>query len=295
MRKGMKMRMGRLYMMFKIALLSLLFISPVKGFSRPENKPFIVLNNPVSAGFGAIFSTVLAALDLYDQGACVGVKIDLNEGLYLDKDYGPNYWEYFFEPINIGDETVSQHVFSENEVFMLASAGFQISRQRAYELIQKYVHLKPHVKQKIDRFIKKSFKDYFIIGIHHRGTDKNLEAPIVPYANTMMHVSSFISNLPKGTKYRIYVATDDHHFLNYVCHFYPKKVVFNDFVRSKDEYPIHYNDGIYRNNYQKGEEAIIDLLLLARCKVLFYPAFSTFSMTATKFNPFQKIFPLVGH
>lgn len=281
--------------MFKFVLLVILFISPIKAFSDLEKNPFVILNDTIGSGFGAVFSTVLAALDIYDQGGYGGVKIDLNSGLYFDEEYGPNWWEYFFEPINIGDATASHYVFSDIEVFNLASMGFRISRQRAYELIQKYVHLKPHVKQKIDKFIKKSFKDFFVIGLHHRGTDKKLEAPIVPYADTMMHVSGFISSLPKGIKYRIYVATDDHHFLNYVCLLYPKKVVFNDFVRSKDGYPLHYNDGIYRNNYQKGEEAIIDLLLLSKCKVLIYPAFSTFSMTATKFNPFQKVFPLVGH
>lgn len=280
---------------FNLFFLSLILLKlPVHLFSEEENKPFVILNNPSNSGFGAVFSSVIATLDMYDQGCYAGVKVDLNEGMYLDPNYGPNYWEYFFEPINLGDTTAPHHILSGNDVSRLINAGFQIPKERGYELIQKYVYLKPHIQKKINKFVKKKFKGYFTIGIHHRGTDKKTEASIVPYSTTLFHVNWWIKNLPKNTKTRIFVATDDQNFLDYIHKLYPDKVIFNHFIRSKGEDPIHYNDNLFKNNYQKGEEALIDLLLLSKCDLFLFPAASAFSMTATKFNPFQTAIPLTG-
>lgn len=263
-------------------------------FSEAEKRPFAILNNPVNSGFGAIFSSVLSALNLYDQGEYSGIEIDLNEGIFFDSNYGPNWWEYFFEPIRLGDENAPRYVFSMHDVAELVNRGFEMSRERGFELIQKYIHLKPAVEKKVSRFIEKQFENYFIIGIHYRGTDKVLEATPVSYQTVIKHVDWWITNLPKELGVRIFIATDEQRFLDHMKELYPEQVIYNRFVRSTTENPIHYNDHLYSSNYQKGKEALVDCLLLSKCNLLLFPAASAFSMAALKFNPSQIAIPLTG-
>lgn len=275
-------------------LLCFAFLKSFELFSETEKGPFLVLNNPLNPGFGAVFSSVLSALDTYDKGNYSGIKVDLNSGMYLDQKKGSNWWDYFFEPINFGDETAPNYVFSQSDVAHLVITGFPMPRERGFELIQKYIHLKPHVQKKIDHFIQKKFKEKFVIGIHHRGTDKKTEAPIVPYETIMFHVDWWVEHLPKDVKVCIFVATDDQNFLDYIRKIYPKKVIYNKFVRSKDDNPIHDNDKLYQSNYQKGEEAIIDCMLLSKTNLLIFPEASAFSIAALKFNPGLTAIPLRG-
>jgi len=283
-------------LIINLALLCWIFLNPGKVISVESNQgPFLVLNNPVNAGFGAIFSSVLSTLHIYDVGNYAGLKIDLNSGIYVDPQHGPNWWNYFFEPIHLGDEKAPQQIFSDHEVSYLINAGFVIPRPRAFELIQKYVHLKPPIQTKIDQFINHEFKHFFIIGIHHRGTDKKLEAPLVSYETILRHLRWWLAKLKKDTPVKIFVATDDQNFLDYLCHLYPGQVCYNKFVRSKDETPLHYNDHLFTGNYQKGEEAILDCLLLSKCQLLLFPAASAFSMASLKFNPDLIAIPLAGN
>lgn len=279
---------------FMIVIFCLICFNPAMLLSNSNERITLVLNNPINSGFGAIFSSVLSALNVYEQGGYGGIKIDLNSGIYLDPERGPNYWEYFFKPINLGNESNIPYAFTSDDVSMLINAGFVMPRERGFELIQKYIHLKPHIEQEVDAFVQSQFNGYFTIAIHHRGTDKKVEVPIVPYQTIICHVLWWLANGPKDKIARIFIATDDQNFLNYMCQLFPGQVIYNDFVRSQDGNPLHYGNNWYLNNYQKGKEALVDCLLLGKCDVLLFPAASAFSMATLKFNPQQIAIPLSG-
>lgn len=251
--------------------------------TRPDSGSYLVLNC-APTGLGAVFSSVLVALDIYDQGGYAGIKIDLNSGFYLDPDYGPNWWEYFFEPIEIGDPSAPHHIFNSNEISCMINQGFPMSRKRAKKLIDKYVHLKPEISKEIDTFVKKYFKGHYVIGVHYRGTDKKRETPPIPYETYFTRIDRLM-NKAKQDKPIIFTATDDQGFLDRIKSLYRKKVVYNDFVRSDDEKPLHYSKTRFKSNYQKGKEALIDCILLSKCNILLFPAASAFSMLSLKFNP----------
>lgn len=260
-----------------------------------EQKPFIIVGSPIDCGFFAVFSSILSTLNLYDKGYYAGIKIDLNRGIYLDSEKGPNWWEYFFEPINLGDQNAPKHNLTADEISILVNQGFLLTRERSFELIQKYIHLKPHIQQELDQFSLNFFNGYFVIGVHHRGTDKKYEAPIVPYIKIVNTINWIIEQVPPHLRMyvRIYVATDEQPFITYISSLYPFQVVYNMFVRSTDGSPLHYSN-LYSSNYQKGREALIDCLLLSRCQWIIFPASSAFSMAVVKFNPFIPAIPLVG-
>lgn len=287
------MKRYRQYLMMVSLFCLILSYSPPLYSQVKKKESFIILNCPVNSGFFAIFSSVLAALDMYDQGNYAGIKIDLNSGIYLEPERGSNWWEYFFEPINLGDSAASTYVLSFDETMGLINAGFTISRERGFELIQKYIYLKPKLQKELDKLTKKLFKDYTVIGLHYRGTDKKLEAIPISHHKILETLNWILPTLPKTKPAKIFVATDEQNFITFLSGHYPGKLIYNDFVRSNNGEPVHYSNW-YSSNYQKGKEALFDCLLLSKCYCLVFPGASSLSLAATKFNPFMTITALWG-
>lgn len=262
-----------------------------------QTKPILVYGF-ASSGMFAVFSAVLGALNFYEKGDYAGIKIHLLDGLYLDPELGPNWWEYFFEPINIENNVQApHHTFTLNDHLIFADQGFHMPRERAFELIQRYIHLKPHIQNKVEQFVQERFQNSFVIGVHHRGTDKIVEMPLVSYDKTFSTLLEVINSLNEMQKanLKVYVATDDAHFLTYILQACPYEVIYNDFRRSDNNLPLHYGNNTtkYHSNYQKGEEALLDCLLLSKCHFLIRP-WSSLSIIADHFNPTMPVISIWG-
>lgn len=255
----------------------------------------LVLKVPVDAGMFAVFTSVLGALDHFEKGYYAGIKIDLNSGRYLDPNVGPNWWNYFFEPISFEDPSAPYYYFTKEDVFNHLGPNPYSTIFRPYELICKYIHVKPDIQNEVDSFAAVNFQGHYMIGVHHRGTDKVVEFPLVPYEKTYKKIKEVIKKLSYADqkRLRIYVATDDAHFLKYISKKYPTLVIHSNFARSTSDTPLHdSNGGFYQSPYQMGKEALLDCLLLSRCKVLIRPAHSCLSSISRCFNPYIKVFDL---
>lgn len=281
---------------FFLTFWSILINSNLYAASTIDERSCVIVNVHELSGFFAVFCSVIGVLDDYDKGKYAGVKIDFNSGLYLDPDKGPNWWEYFFEPIANSKEAKNapQHVLTGSERLGYSGVGFHLPRDRAFYLLQKYVRLKKKVRKEVDSFYEKHFYGKYVIGIHHRGTDKFLESPLISYAHTLHVLNDVMSLLsPEDlSRLKIYVATDEQEFLTHIKSLYPSLVIHSDFVRSNDNTSLHGFSNHYESNYQKGKEALLDCLLLSKCKVLIYPSTSSLSIAATKFNPVMQALPL---
>ncbi len=277
-------------------------IVPYRSLPAPsklaaQEGAFLVLENPSDSGMFDVFNSVLGALNLYEQGLYSGLKIDLNSGRYLDLAEGTNWWEYFFEPIHFGNEEAPKHYFSLAEYMHLALIDCPQDRNRAFNLIQKYVHLKVPLREELDAFVHHHFANRFVIGVHHRGTDKILEVPVVSYEKTLRTLLQIIKKLPKPEKrvLSIFVATDDQHFLSYLQAHLPYPIIYNNFVRSIDGTALHaYQTGFYSNNYQMGKEALFDCVMLSKCNILVRPGSSGLSWISSCFNPNIPVYNLQG-
>lgn len=242
------------------------------------------LYNP---GLFSVFNTVLGALDYYETTpSCEGLAVDFgNQGLFYDDTHGTNWWEYYFEPIQLKkvDGVITEEKFpTYKKITLSLAAEFKMSRERGSELIKKYVRLKPHVQKRLDTFMEKHFKDN-VIGVHYRGTDKKSEASTLSYEEV---ASSLEKEIDSDEHTKIFVATDDENFITYMQTRFPGKIICLDAIRSHDDKPIHYP----RSNdmYKKGEDAVIDCLLLSRCSKLYKMA-SNLSDTSCKFNPLLSV------
>lgn len=239
------------------------------------------------AGFFACFQSVIGALDIYEKGDYTGCSVRLEWGLYVDPTVGPNWWEYYFEPIELGiqdEHTVVKRFSKKMKEDCAYNAISTISRERAYELIQKYVLIKPHIQEKIDTFVENHFSNTYVIGVHYRGTDKCSEASLVSYAEVYNTLENIIIECKQAghCNYKIFIATEDARFLDYMQeHSDPAYLCYYPAIRSRNGKPIHFDRS---NSYRLGEEALIDCILLSKCSLLLRTQ-SNLSASAGNFNP----------
>jgi len=223
-------------------------------------------NRTTEPGFFSEFHTLLGALDFYETNPeCTGLEVDFQFGAFFDHRHGRNYWEYYFEPINI--EKKPQEADQDRVKFknwMLQSyfplyAQYVLSRERSAELIKRYIKPKPHIQQKVDQFYNQHFKNKYVIGIHYRGTDKYLEAPKCSYEAVCNAIDPELSLHQDAV---IFIASDDQNFVDFARELFPEKVISIAMKRSTNNLPIHTPNSMM---YDVGESAVIDYLLLSRC------------------------------
>ncbi len=273
--------------------------SPAKALSQANDLSnrykdiYVELN--FYSGLGSVIGAVLGALQVYDQGNMAGLTVHLDH-LYLDPAVGPNWWEYFFEPIHLGNQHAPHYQCTMQDAIDLAYLGLPTPSINNYALIQKYVRIKSHIQAEIDEFVRQHFESFYVIGVHHRGTDKNTEWPIVSYEKTYQTIKQVIKKsypFPLRKKVKIFVATDDQKFIDYLENLFPKQLIYNNFTRSADGSPLHIGAvQHYTSNYLKGKEAIIDCLLMSRCHILIRPQSSCLSLVSTFFNPYSQVISL---
>jgi hypothetical protein len=140
----------------------------------------------------------------------------------------------------------------------------------------------------VDSYVRDHFSEHFVIGVHYRGTDKWTDAGRVPYADVSAAIGRVAESVA-GSRYRIFVATDELAFLEYMTALYPGRLLYRPMFRSADGRPIDVvnKDG----NYKRGEDAVMDCLLLSRCQYLVRTA-SNLSLCSTLFNPLLPELPL---
>ncbi len=234
-------------------------------------------------GVFACANKVLGHIALYDTGeyaSLAGLGVDFGMGgLYFDPAHGPNWWEYYFNPIVLGDpQNTAARNFSRGEDNGAVIKRKNLTRVEAARLVKKYVSVKRSILDKVDQFVTSHFQDFFVIGVHYRGTDKGKEAPRVSYHEVFEKIRELI---PLNDPYKIFVATDEVCFLEECRELFSDRIVAIDACRSEGKDPVHFSNDA---PYQVGEEAVVDALLLSKCSVLIRTS-SNLSLWSTYFSP----------
>lgn len=253
--------------------------------SQPQPRDYLVVNlHNYLWGMFAVFSYVIGALHEYDRGVYSGLEVNFgNDGLYYDESFGPNWWEYYCEPIKLGSPIgANVNHFSIWECGTYAYFTEQsLSRVMVKAMIDKYIKIKPHILSKVNQFKNIYFeKGHAIIGIHYRGTDKSIEAPRVGYQSMEGKINEYIAS-HRVHNYKIFVATDEQQFLDYMKRQYGDAIISTQAMRSTVGSALHYNNN---QHYRCGEEALIDCLLLSKCDILIRTS-SNLSLWSGYFNP----------
>ncbi len=137
-------------------------------------------------------------------------------------------------------------------------------------LLKKYLRPLPSIVNEVDNFFIKHFESP-PVGIHIRHTD--LQSPI---PNLLNKLRELVAND------KVFLCTDNAQVEKMVCRLFPRTVVRNKIYQGTNV-PLHsYVEGI--SNVQKGYEAILDMLILARCKHIIHYDRSSFARISTLFS-----------
>jgi hypothetical protein len=258
---------------------------------KKQNKKTFVSLTSVNCGMFRILASVFGAIALYEDGQYCGVSVDFGRdgvmGPYYDKNRGENWWNYYFEPLLIGKKKHAQELVTANgpigHDFALLTE-FNLPRKRVHSIIEKYIRIRPHIQKIVNDIVSSNFSNY-VIGVHYRGTDKTEkggEAPRANYEDIIVHINDAITNA-QNENFKIFIATDEQAFLDFMNESYPGKIIcYEPAIRSSNDLCVHLIPD--ENNYKKGEDALVDCLLLSHCNILLKTS-SNLSLFSSYFNP----------
>lgn len=275
---------------FKFLVCFLIFTQSNLQTFEEEKKTFFVLENREGAGMFSMFTDVLALVASYEKGIFGGIEVDFgNEGLYWDQNKGSNWWIYYCEPISLGKKkNICKDTYGKQRG-MEPHYCFN-NRIEAFNLINKYIRFKPHIVNIVKTFANQHFKENYVIAIHYRGTDAPWSSPA--YETYAQKVKEIIltSNLKN---YKIFIAADEQPFIEYMETQFPLHVCFQKGVlrSTKGGNPLHFNFSY--NSYKKGEEALVDCLLLSHGDCLLL-AYSNLSQWAAMINPYSPVIDMTN-
>jgi hypothetical protein len=262
----------------------------------------IILESRSYAGMFSDLDNVWAVLDCYHARICSAIKIDFGTtGAYYDRTRGPNWFNYYFLPVELGESKAEKTVMDWLRGYPAREKEFiktddpmrgylaqhhpdtsDFSRAEIAALWNKYVKLRPEIENEVSQIVHSNFDGSFVFGVHYRGTDKISEAPRVKYekvAEAIKHQAA-IRHL---SHFKIFVATDEQGFIDYFQAEFPREVVYlSDTERSKDGKPLHLAKE--QHQYKMGKAALLDSLLLSRVNLLIRTS-SNLSRWSTYFNP----------
>jgi len=263
-----------------------------------SNQEKYVIGTRFGAGFFASFNIVLNHISWCQDNNKIPVVYWDYQSPYSShyrhqKPNDDNVWESYFEPIsNLAyEERDAVHNHDLGEKYSLGYLVLDSSRRnQAYQLIQKYIKIKPHIQKKINHFYQQSMVGKKTIGIHLRGTDKGYEEPLV---DPQEIVRKALALADSDTQFLI--ASDDQMLFNKMLFLLQgHKVIFYKCYRSINGHPVHQpynrselvvNTAVNAPSYaQLGEDVLIEVSLLAKCDLLVH-SLSNVSTAALYFNP----------
>jgi hypothetical protein len=207
------------------------------------------------------FNTVISLLDSYDKKECTGVEIAFNKnGKYYDKSKGPNWWNYYFEPLKLG-EGMAQKVHNYQKRILSLTTQYEMTPERAHELFTSYVRIKPEILQKVPQ-VERCLGVYY-----HRPSEVALQ-PVIPYEEVLKVIVSELAKLGADTK--VAAVSPDEKFLKFLDIELPGRIVV-------------YNES-KKGKYADGEKELIQALFLSQSATLIRTA-NTFSKSISQLNP----------
>lgn len=234
-------------------------------------------------GFFSAFLGVLNHLDWCERSKKIPVVHWDRRSLYYDEkgfNGKKNVWEYYFKPVTDLKYESGDYIDSNYSVGDWIFYWFSIEqakRDRANQLISKYIRINRPTREKIDAFYSQYIAGRKTIGIHVRGTDKWMEERLV---GAEQMVQAALEYADENTQFLI--ASDEYRLINRMTELLqPHTVIHYNCYRSNTDKPIHRKPP---SKAQLGQDVLIEVSLLARCDMLIH-TLSNVSTAALYFNP----------
>jgi len=291
-------------MLFKKILVGLLIVIPVSLFlvrassqSAPPKAEKYVIGIPFQCGFFSIFFGTLSNIIwakkqgkdpvVYWQKNCTYAQKGGHNGSVNEP------WEYYFEPVSEqhyepGDTIHAS--YGDPDGFGIPNGPGCYDEKFHKELkfamhdaIEKYIRIKPVIREKIETFYQQHMQGKLVIGIHLRGTDKLLEARAHNPQQILDKIAEFTVQIRQICWF--FVATDEERLLDLAKQKFGDRVISYNSRRSHNAIPVHYLPN--KDGAIVGEEVLIEAQLLSRCK-LFIHTRTNVATAVLFFNPHIK-------
>ena len=256
----------------------------------------------ILSGRCGLFSDVFMALNSIQ--ICKEYKLSGHvywgrRSLYFDPELTGNAYKYFF---------LRNGCFSFSERRVLKGISFspyppsgdgyspsagQNPRRYMKQLIDTYAAPRAEVLEQVEGFQQSQLPTRNVIGVHVRRTDVltgSEERRTQPVYNFVQAVEGWLTQHSDG---RAFLATDDSAVVAEFQARFGNRLRYQDAVRSSDGRSIHghYDGGLNVSPNQKGREALVDALILSKCRFLIR-CFSFLTNYSLCINPDSKFLDL---
>lgn len=213
-----------------------------------------------TAGFFSMFRGTVGTFLVAEQNQLDPIVVWQNT-LYNDNQFD-NAWEYYFEQVSDYDMRKDRvHRCQHNILPREFNTRLEMNR-----LISKYVKVKQEIEDKVSDIVSDLGENP--LGVHVRMTDKhNCTNHGEPETGKPKSVELYQNHIDKNLEQndsKIFLATDDFDVLEHMKGRYNDKIVTTDCIRSTGHKSIHHD--LKGNNREKGEQVLIDCLVLSRCR-----------------------------
>ena len=273
--------------------------TPVTIDGHEYDRIHVIHNGDPGAGFSALITYALNGVrraNMRNWLPIVDFTVKTTPHFY-DPEHGDNVWEYYFEPIaNVSSGTLAEwlkqgkvkpeqiHRFSDKEVVhwhvndparittfwgpehvVDKRAWMEQKRQLGREFVEKYIRPKKDILEKVERLRNDLIGDRYMFGVHIRGTDFSYARPtkLNEYFSGIEHKVAELELSDWG----IFLATDQKQFVTAFEQHFPNRVVTCDVLRSSSDVAPFMRKDV--SPYKKGEDVLLDILLLSKCQYLF--------------------------
>lgn len=197
-----------------------------------------------------------------------------------------NIWEDYFEQIS---NYSLEEVYESKNVIL---SGLSPIREETFEpqvrfsdeqialarsIISKYIHLKPHVIEIVDREYER-ISAVGLIGLYLRGTDYVGTKPIGHFVQpTFDDVKYDIDDILLNTQtHKVFLVTEDNNIYSEVRNYYNDKleiVSFDSFISEYNGNELLYKSNsineIAKNKYERGLYYLVKIIVLSKCNYLY--------------------------
>lgn len=284
------MRSGRTTIKRNPGVIVVAITEKFRRYKRRRWRSIAVANNKVLAvtvenpeiGMFAHLNVTLRVLRYANENG-LRPLIEFESPNYSDPRLSKGWFGYHFDLVDRPrplSPLLGQRIKTHRDLGL--SRPDDLSLDEAGRLWRKYVAFKPEIETKVASFCAQYDIGAGSLGVHYRGTDKGTEADRVSYDNALAAIRSEGSKNPGA---RIFVASDEQRFVDHIVAAFPPGQVcaYADSARATEQTPLHLG-GREAGNFEMGQDALINCLILSRCGTVVRTC-SLLSSWASIFNP----------
>lgn len=284
------------------------------NFEQAPQKKYFEIRNAwdTNTGFFAYFMFALQQLRFAEiHGLKPVVNFNEPHNHFFEVGYSINTWENYFEPVTDLDSNSLGQLNGEEVTFidhkyhdrpgnetdppemdeLNTKIWFENNRARRAALTKKYIKPKAFILEIVNDFYEEFMIDSDVLGVHIRGTDKEVDQKGKKYQDQeelvrkirpdeyFLYIDEYLS---AHSEAKIFVATDQQQYLDSFIEHYGERIISNTVMRSTSSEPLFRLDK--GSKFQRGLEVMCDALILSRCDYLI-KSWSNVGEAAICFNP----------